>query len=59
MQFSILRPSAANAFFKTSSGLCLDREEEIIRSLRSQYDELARYRDGQMKLSGENLSFVI
>ncbi len=33
--------SAANAFFKTSSGLCLDREEEIIRSLRSQYDELA------------------
>ena len=34
--------SAANAFFKTSSGLCLDREEEIIRSLRSQYDEIAR-----------------
>ncbi|MBO1350745.1 MAG: M48 family metalloprotease [Hormoscilla sp. GUM202] len=33
--------SAANAFFKTSSGLCLDREEEIIRSLRSQYDEIA------------------
>ncbi|MGK7904786.1 MAG: M48 family metallopeptidase [Hormoscilla sp.] len=34
--------SAANAFFKTSSGLCLDREEEIIHSLRSQYDEIAR-----------------
>ena len=34
--------SAANAFFKTSSGLLLDREEEIIRSLRSQYDEIAK-----------------
>ena len=34
--------SAANAFFKTSSGLLLDRESEIIRSLRAQYDELAK-----------------
>ena len=33
--------SAARAFFKTSSGLLLDREEEIIRSLRHQYDEIA------------------
>lgn len=33
--------STANALFKTSSGLCLDREQEIIRSLRSQYDEIA------------------
>jgi len=34
--------SAANTFFKTSSGLSLEREDEIIRSLRTQYDELVK-----------------
>jgi len=35
--------STANALFKTCSGLCLkNKEEEIIRSLGSQYDEIAR-----------------
>lgn len=33
--------SAANTFFKTASGLSLEREDEIIRSLRTQYEELA------------------
>jgi Zn-dependent protease with chaperone function/tellurite resistance protein len=32
--------SAANAFFKLSSGLSLEQEEEIIRSLRAQFDEI-------------------
>ena len=32
--------SAANALFKLSSGLCLDKEAQIIESLRSQFDEI-------------------
>lgn len=34
--------SAANAFFKTSSGLFLDKENEIINSLHHQYDEIIK-----------------
>lgn len=43
--------SAANAFFKLSSGLALQNEEEIIRSLRSQFDEIK-------KLSGASDDWV-
>lgn len=34
--------SASSVFFKTSSGLSLNKENEIINSLRSQYDEIAK-----------------
>ena len=34
--------SAANTFFKISSGLSLAREDEIVRALRTQYDELTK-----------------
>ncbi|HXG68144.1 MAG TPA: M48 family metallopeptidase [Blastocatellia bacterium] len=43
--------SAANAFFKLSSGLSLQNEEEIIRSLRMQFDEIK-------KLSGTSDDWV-
>ncbi|ELR98535.1 M48 family metallopeptidase [Gloeocapsa sp. PCC 73106] len=34
--------SAANVFFKTSSGLSVDKENEIINALRNQYEEIAK-----------------
>jgi len=32
--------SAANVFFKTSSGLVIDKDEQIVESLRAQYHEI-------------------
>ena len=45
--------SGANVFFKVSSGLLLDREDEIISSLRSQFEEIKALSAWQT--SAENL----